>query len=755
MTIEFTDTPDAPGPSAEATPSVPSRSRCTLTTWLVAGAVFALALVILWRHAAPTVTYHDGGEFSLAAASAGVPHPPGAPTWTLLAWAFVKLGGFEDAARGTNLFCGFMGALTLGLLSALVQLWLRRMFPGGWWLTPILGGVIAPLVLLHSPGFLEQSLTTEQYTLMTALIGGMLLAATGIVRIEPGRRPPRAIDARTRWLLRGLGLMFGLAIGNHLTQITLGLFVVLVILAARWPERRPADWLRMGVGVGAGFAAGLMVFLYVPLRSLANPIMDWGNVQDFDRFLWAIMRMQWAKRPLSEAPPGFVEEWIASYRPLENLTLIGFALALVGMVALVKHHKHWLLWLAAVSMPYAVVLLLGHMKQMGMNVTYVRVYGVVDWHLPLYQSAAAAAGIGAGWIVERLRAWEGVSLPGRNAGWAAGTAAAIMLVWLGLADARSIDRASLRNDPGADDFIHALLAPLPEDAMVVTVWDSTSHMLAWHAYGGGPDPHNLRDPDRWIAYGFTCPVAAIQHAERRKDGWNRRHRLLYLGITAANPNDQPLRVEPPGVAEALSRPFIAEYRAEVPEAAPYMLPVGLLFEIRDEPVSNGEVIAAERAWREAHPDLFKRPDPDAYRLECEAWSTCHAQRGAFFMERGLWPLAREAFEHSLAWMADNGLIWYFYGYTLEQVGETGRAVDAYRLAIEQAPRQVGPRANLAVLYAEVGQLRRAEALLLDELELDPENREARHNLRLVRRQLAAPIETDRPSPDKETAVAGR
>ena len=65
--------------------------------WLAAGA-------------APGLVFHDCGEFAMAAASGGIPHPPGAPTWCLLATAFVKLGGFADAARGANLFSALGGA---------------------------------------------------------------------------------------------------------------------------------------------------------------------------------------------------------------------------------------------------------------------------------------------------------------------------------------------------------------------------------------------------------------------------------------------------------------------------------------------------------------------------------------------------------------------------------------------------------------------------------------------------------------------
>ena len=55
-------------------------------------------------------------------------------------------------------------------------------------------------------------------------------------------------------------------------------------------------------------------------------------------------------------------------------------------------------------------------------------------------------------------------------------------------------------------------------------------------------------------------------------------------------------------------------------------------------------------------------------------------------------------------------------------------------AIETAPFLPGPRSNLAVLLAQAGQFAAAEALLLEELDIDPGNETAVENLRRVREQ---------------------
>jgi hypothetical protein len=74
--------------------------------WIVALVVFIVSFATLTWHAAPSVTFHDSGEFTMMAASAGIGHPPGAPTYSLLASLFLKIFRFNDPAYGTNLFYG-------------------------------------------------------------------------------------------------------------------------------------------------------------------------------------------------------------------------------------------------------------------------------------------------------------------------------------------------------------------------------------------------------------------------------------------------------------------------------------------------------------------------------------------------------------------------------------------------------------------------------------------------------------------------
>jgi tetratricopeptide (TPR) repeat protein len=706
----------------------PGRRWLSATTALV----FVVVLTLFWWHAAPGVTYHDSGEFALAAATAGIPHPPGAPTWTMLASGFIRLGGFDDPARGTNLFSGLCGALTLALLCLLVQIWSAELFPGLGRGVGFAAGLSSVLILLHSPSFLEQCLITEQYTLMTALLVAMLLLATGLARrmprafadVRPSPPPKSAVV-----LVLAVGLLWGLAVGNHLSQIALGLLAALVLFAAsgrRWPVL-----LRLSLWTGGGFILGLLVFLWVPLRSLTDPLMDWGAVKSWDRFVWAITRRQWASRTLAEAPDGFTAAWLASYRFTDELGWAGAFAALAGLGVLAARRSPWLLWIGAATVPYALGMLFGHLRQYGMNITYIRQYGIGDWHLPLYLGGAAAAGIAIAAMSRALGVWRPAGLEPRA--WRARAVLVSLLLLLAATAGQAIDNASLRDLRDPDRFIHAMLDPLPDDAIVLLSTDNPSHMLAYHRWVRQPGSR------RWIVYDFPSLPAQLHKAARAGEPWTMDRQIDYLTRVVVDPTVQPLRVPALTPDEIRARPVFTEFRSIHDGAWPYLEPCGMLYRVHTRRLANDEVRAAEQHWRARWPDLPRTVPVDAPLRVREAWAGPCGDRGVYFFKRGMWTESIEYFERFVRMIRDNALVWFYYGYSLQETGKPKEAARAYQTAIEIAPGLPGPRVNLAGLLAGSGHFDLAEKLLLEELALDPDSLEVKTNLDRLRRDRAAAL----------------
>ena len=595
---------------------------------------------------------------------------------------------------------------------ALIQLWSLRTFPALPLPFQVFGSVAATLILLRSPAFLEQALTTEQYTLLTGLLAFILLVATLLVRTEfpPGAR------VRTRLLSLMLGVLCGLAIGNHPSQLCLGMLVAVVLWSAASMPHRPGKFLELGFVCGMGVLLGLLVFAWIPIRAPANPLLDYGNVHSLERFLALLGRKQWEPRPLTEAPRGFVTAWLTTYDFAGQLGWLGLLLAVAGLFVLVTRDKQLLLWLAAVALPYAGGMLLAHLKQKNIDVNYVRQYGVIDWHLPLYLTAATAAGIGLCWVIETLRRRH--VLLGTIAAVFVGTA---LIVDTGI----SVHRSSLRNFRAPAEFIRTLLEPLPDDAIVLVGTDNLAHMLSYVTYVAHSNGH------RWVAYDIDPITAAIEAADR-SGGWNSEKRIRHLTQTVVNPDIQPLRIPPLALDRARSGPLFTEFSPRYPGAARWLLPAGFLFQVMDHPTGDQEVREADQKWRRDFPGSLKRPTPHAARLEREAWALLYQWRGGFFAARGMWEEAGKAYEQALEWFNENGDIWYCLAGAQDRLGKTKDAIAAYAKAIDVAPQLPGPRVNLAILFADSGDAARAEMLLQDELRIDPNSEIAKANLKLIR-----------------------
>ncbi len=627
--------------------------------------VFALAAAVLAFNVGPGLWFHDSGEFALAVASGGVPHPPGAATWTLPAWLVSQALPMLDPALVGNLLCALYAAASLGLLT---QLFLNSGLKG-----PRVLAIVPAAVLAATPAFLEQAFFTEQYTQLLMLNLAVLATA------------PKADSPKWRWVVSGL--LFGLSIGNHLSQLVLApLMLVLAGLAGRKGLLQ-----RLGLGL-AGLLAGLSVFAYGPLRSAQEPVMDWGRQSEGDGFWWSITRQQWETRPISDAPPGFTLEWIASYNLPGQLGWLALGLALLGGASLINKgaggRMVGLLALAAV--PYSVILWLGHLRQAGMDLIYLRHYGVADWHLPVYALGALLAGLGAVWLATRFK--------GRAQGAAAATIAVISLAWAGWQVAQN----SGRGNTSAAQFAESLLAGAPEDAVVFLGSDNPAGVVAYQHVEKG-----LR-PDVFFGFGNVF----YSFLEDGRAQWGPEQKQEWLATRMHERKNQPLRLPKADPAELAQRPFLVEYPPQTPGAGQYMTPAGLLFQLHDAPVSQAEAAAADAENRRAHPELFKGPgESNLTRLEREAWGNIHLARGRYYLERQMPAQAAEALKLALKWMPDNAMIHYALGFAYDMAGETLAAASSYEECWRIMPDYPGAARALAISLIELGFPGEAEPLL--------------------------------------------
>ena len=224
---------------------------------------------------APTTTFGDAGEFTAAAAVLGLSHAPSYPLHALLGKALGTALPWGNWAYRTNLLSVLAAAGAAALLCAAGK-------AAGLTRLSRLAGVCA---LALAPLWRYEAAVTEVFALHLLALSLLLWALCRWGGTLSGDRPMAA-----------LGICAGIGLANHHT-------LVLAAPAAAWEVWRarttPARLWR-DLLIFAGFLmTGLLLYLYLPLRSSHGPPLDWGHPVDLDRFLWVLLRRDYGSMSLT------------------------------------------------------------------------------------------------------------------------------------------------------------------------------------------------------------------------------------------------------------------------------------------------------------------------------------------------------------------------------------------------------------------------------------------------------------------------
>jgi hypothetical protein len=410
----------------------------------------ALALAVLFvayaRTLAPGVTWAndgaDSGDFVAAAATLGVAHPTGYPTYLLLARLF-QLIPLGDLAFRTNLLS--LCAALLATLVAYRLVW--RLTEGEPWHRAV-AAAVAALALGFSPVFWSQALIAEVYALNALFVALLLWFALRSFERAERVRPGVALAE---------GLLAGLALGNHVTVL---IAVSTWLGAVGWQALPGRRWREIGLRV-AGVALGLLVYLYLPLRARAHPPVNWGDPRDWSGFWWVVSGELY--RGLAFGLPaslvgGRVEAWAGLL--IRQFGWLGLALGFGGLLYGAPRYPRFV-WLTV-----AVALLAS---------AFAIAYNSSDSYaylIPFYITFAIWIGLGAARVL---------ALAGR---WRVGPAVAVvaLAIWLGLGVASAFGQVDASQDRRAIAFAERVLAEAPPEAIVFTADDRDTFPLWYYHY---------------------------------------------------------------------------------------------------------------------------------------------------------------------------------------------------------------------------------------------------------------------------------
>lgn len=340
------------------------------------------ALALYLKTAAPTITWQhggsDGAELSAAALVLGVAHPPGYPLYLLLGHLFTYLPVGEVAFRvglvsvlsasvGVGLVAYLAGRLAihataLDRRSKTAAVVARGALPrhpfddaiahgvgleslsqrGPAGEPPALPAVLAAsgagICLACAPLYWSQAVIQEVYSLHAALALGALFL---LERWEPGKNHDMA----------ALGLILGLGFTNHLTIALLATPAVIYIVTVnhKIPNQGVTDsplgesvtpWstrLLRCLPATLPLLLGLSLYLYLPLRAMVDPPLNWGDPSTLPRFIdhltAEIYRGYFGGRPVGDV---LARLPVVAKITIDQLTWPGLLLAFAGLGELAR-----------------------------------------------------------------------------------------------------------------------------------------------------------------------------------------------------------------------------------------------------------------------------------------------------------------------------------------------------------------------------------------------------------------------------------
>lgn len=284
--------------------------------------IFLVVFGIYLFTAYPTIPpYRDSGDLIAASYSLGNAHPPGYPLYSLLGKICIVLVPFGNIAYRVNLMSIIFASLTVMILAGVII----NFIPNNRKTYYLIFAVIVPCLLLaFSSAFWSLAHVSEMYTMSTFFVVLMIYL---IIKYKWNN------DYKIIYLL---WFLFGLGISSHPTVVFLFPGFVLYV----WQNRKQFSFSYYHVINFIGFfVLGLSIYVYLPVRSITNPVLDWGNPETLNNFVRVITRADYGGLKLHPEQSKFAWSVFSLFEQcklfvvalIDQFTIFGLILGLVGI----------------------------------------------------------------------------------------------------------------------------------------------------------------------------------------------------------------------------------------------------------------------------------------------------------------------------------------------------------------------------------------------------------------------------------------
>ncbi len=408
-----------------------------------AAGISFLAAVIYYLTSAPGVTYIDSGELAADCATLGIAHPTGYPLYICLGRLAVFISGLT-AIRSCNLLSVLIAAAAAGCLHFLIN----RMIQGKSGLHFRIAAVAAALSISLTPVWWSQGVTNEVYGLTLLLNLLTLFFAASFV------------ERKKVTHLNGLFYFWGLSLGSHLSSI----FLLPAIVYALWSGGAFSRENRKRILISSLFGAlAFTTYLYLPIRSVHKPFLNWSNPATWQGFINHISGWQyrvWMFNSIDHMAKG-----VTYFGKLifEQIGPVGLLLAAVGAIGSFRKNRR----IAIVA-----VLIIAA------DVLYSSNYEIIDidsYYLLAFAAFAILIAYGIAVMAEMVgRLFSGNPARIVHLGMALLIGSA-MCIWGFISGVRNQDRSG---DRLAESGVNNILDSCPEQAVVfIENWDIYSPWL--------------------------------------------------------------------------------------------------------------------------------------------------------------------------------------------------------------------------------------------------------------------------------------
>ncbi|MEW6095230.1 MAG: DUF2723 domain-containing protein [bacterium] len=269
--------------------------------------VFLIAFGVYLHTLTPSIGLHDAGDMVTAAYVLGIPHPTGYPLYCILGKLWVTILPIGNIAYRMNM----LSALCASLACMMVYFIVLKVVGGRrqevvkyHLLHPAshIPAAVSALMLSFATTFWEQAVIAEKYTLnalFATLIIFILLKWQEAMSTEH-RAWSMEVKAQSSRLkaqsyLYLFAFTLGLSFTHHMQSIFLIPPAIYLIGTITWQMKIQPKGTKVNYQLPVTsyqlfkmfifFFLPLLLWLYLPIRAVANPVHNWGDPQTLDRFL--------------------------------------------------------------------------------------------------------------------------------------------------------------------------------------------------------------------------------------------------------------------------------------------------------------------------------------------------------------------------------------------------------------------------------------------------------------------------------------